>query len=82
MWFPWFVSAALFGVLTVANTIARATKEPETGLLPTPHDWPSQGRVTFDNVSMRYRPELPLVLQNVSFDLKVRNCCCCPVAMR
>jgi hypothetical protein len=47
------------------------------GLMPTPENWPSQGRVTFDNVSMRYRPELPLVLQNVSFDLKVSGCCCC-----
>ncbi|KAF8940193.1 hypothetical protein BGZ58_007436 [Dissophora ornata] len=32
--------------------------------------WPSQGQISFNNVSMRYRPGLPLVLNNISFDIQ------------
>lgn len=32
--------------------------------------WPSEGSLTFKNVSARYRPELDLVLRDVSFDIK------------
>ena len=31
-----------------------------------PPDWPSRGTIQFERVSMRYRPNLPLVLQDVS----------------
>jgi len=31
--------------------------------------WPNAGVIEFRDVSMRYRPELPLVLRNVSFDV-------------
>ncbi|KAG0281307.1 hypothetical protein BGZ96_001186 [Linnemannia gamsii] len=33
-------------------------------------DWPSQGAISFKNVSMRYRPELPRVLRDISFDIQ------------
>ncbi|KAF9272029.1 hypothetical protein BGZ88_005288 [Linnemannia elongata] len=32
--------------------------------------WPSQGAIEFRNVSMRYRPELPYVLRDVSFSVQ------------
>lgn len=32
--------------------------------------WPAKPSITFDDVSMRYRPGLPLVLKNLSFDVK------------
>ena len=32
--------------------------------------WPSEGRITFSNLSMRYRPNLPLILQEVSIEVK------------
>ncbi|KAG6617557.1 multidrug resistance protein ABC superfamily [Phytophthora cinnamomi] len=32
-------------------------------------DWPRTGAVVFENVSMRYRDDLPLVLKNVSFSV-------------
>lgn len=36
-----------------------------------PHpSWPSQGAITFDNVSFAYRLNLPLVLKNVSVQIK------------
>ncbi|XP_059377246.1 ATP-binding cassette sub-family C member 5-like [Carassius carassius] len=31
--------------------------------------WPEEGRITFQNVEMRYRDELPLVLKNLSFSV-------------
>ncbi|KAF0708936.1 hypothetical protein As57867_006140, partial [Aphanomyces stellatus] len=32
--------------------------------------WPTQGRVEFDKVSFRYKPDDPLVLKNVSFSIQ------------
>lgn len=32
-----------------------------------PNDWPQKGEIEFIKTSMRYRPELPLVLKNLSF---------------
>ena len=32
-------------------------------------EWPESGRITFDNVEMRYRPELPLVLKGLHFEI-------------
>ncbi|EGZ18265.1 hypothetical protein PHYSODRAFT_501549 [Phytophthora sojae] len=34
-----------------------------------PEDWPRTGAVVFENVSMRYRDDLPLVLKGVSFSV-------------
>ncbi|KAK6457183.1 P-loop containing nucleoside triphosphate hydrolase protein [Scheffersomyces xylosifermentans] len=39
----------------------------ETTPAPT---WPEQGSIKFENVSLAYRPGLPLVLKNLSFDIK------------
>jgi len=35
--------------------------------------WPSQGAISFKNVSMRYRPELPRVLHDISFEILPGN---------
>ncbi|XP_069753242.1 ATP-binding cassette sub-family C member 5 isoform X3 [Narcine bancroftii] len=35
-----------------------------------PADWPQHGQLTFGNVEMRYRENLPLVLKKVSFTIK------------
>ena len=34
-----------------------------------PKDWPAQGKITFENVELRYRPDLPPVLRNLSLDI-------------
>lgn len=34
-----------------------------------PHEWPSKGRITFINLNFRYRPHLPLVLNNVNLEI-------------
>lgn len=31
--------------------------------------WPSKGEITFDDVKLKYRPELPPVLKSVSFHI-------------
>ncbi|KAF9436583.1 hypothetical protein BGZ76_003535 [Entomortierella beljakovae] len=46
-------------------------QEPPAEILgrkPVP-SWPDHGHVSFQNVSMRYREGLPLVLNNISFDI-------------
>ncbi|RVX68489.1 hypothetical protein B0A52_07913 [Exophiala mesophila] len=35
-----------------------------------PESWPQSGAIVFDRVEMRYRPELPLVLRGLDFDVK------------
>ena len=37
---------------------------------PSPDDWPTAGAIEFEDVQLRYRPELPLVLKGIS--LKIR----------
>ncbi|XP_021375726.1 multidrug resistance-associated protein 5-like [Mizuhopecten yessoensis] len=43
--------------------------ERETGSSKVDENWPSQGRITFSNVMMKYRSDMDLVLQNISFDI-------------
>ena len=35
-----------------------------------PEDWPQQGSIRFENLVVRYRPELPPVLHSLSFATK------------
>ncbi|XP_067374775.1 ATP-binding cassette sub-family C member 5 isoform X2 [Channa argus] len=42
-------------------------KSPEAAA-PAP-SWPQQGKITFQDVKMRYRDDLPLVLKNLSFTI-------------
>ena len=34
------------------------------------NNWPSSGIIKYENVCMRYRPNLPLVLKNISFEIQ------------
>ncbi|KAG0377306.1 hypothetical protein BGX24_006350 [Mortierella sp. AD032] len=45
----------------------RPAERPEN---KPPANWPSEGAISFKNVSMRYRPELPRVLRDISFDIQ------------
>jgi ATP-binding cassette, subfamily C (CFTR/MRP), member 1 len=36
-------------------------------------NWPNAGRISFENVSMRYQPSLPLVLKEVSISIKAHE---------
>lgn len=35
-----------------------------------PQDWPQDGKIAFEDVSLAYRPGLPYVLKNLSFNVK------------
>ncbi|XP_060068252.1 ATP-binding cassette sub-family C member 5-like [Ylistrum balloti] len=43
--------------------------EKETGNLQVDKTWPSQGRITFSNVEMKYREDMDPTLKNISFDI-------------
>ncbi|WVQ66384.1 uncharacterized protein L199_004564 [Kwoniella botswanensis] len=72
----------LVGSLTEAiismNTVERVqyyTELPSEAPRQLPSDpnadsWPSRGKITFRDVSMKYRPELPLVLKDVNFTVQ------------
>ena len=45
-------------------------EEAPLKLKEVPDSWPHAGAVTFDNVQMRYRAELPLVLQGLNFQIQ------------
>lgn len=45
----------------------RPVERPEN---KPPPSWPSEGKISFKQVSMRYRPELPRVLRDISFDIQ------------
>ena len=41
---------------------------------PAPEEWPAKGAVAMEGAVMRYRPELPTVLNSVSFSVRVPLC--------
>lgn len=47
---------------------------PAEGEATTPNDpppsWPEEGRIEFKNVELAYRVGLPLVLKDISFEVK------------
>lgn len=49
------------------------TLKPENeisiNLIKPPDDWPNKGRISFRDVSMRYRTGLPLALKGLTFDI-------------
>ncbi|XP_010792479.1 multidrug resistance-associated protein 5-like [Notothenia coriiceps] len=51
------------------NTLeSEAPRQSPSADAPAP-SWPQQGNITFQDVEMRYREDLPLVLKNLSFTL-------------
>ncbi|KAI2656710.1 Multidrug resistance-associated protein 5 [Labeo rohita] len=66
-----------FTVRLLSETEARFTSverinhyiKVETSVTQACWFWPEEGRITFQNVEMRYRDDLPLVLKNLSFSV-------------
>ncbi|KAF5519460.1 Multidrug resistance protein fer6 [Colletotrichum aenigma] len=48
----------------------RLKEEPPAHLGQLPTEWPHAGGIVFNNVQLRYRPRLPLVLKGVSMQVK------------
>lgn len=47
---------------------SEAPRQSPAAAAPAP-SWPQQGKISFQNVEMRYRDGLPLVLRNLSFTI-------------
>lgn len=60
--------------LTLLKVLEYAALPSEAPEIVTDHrpkaSWPSEGAVTFNNYSARYRPELDLILKDISLDVK------------
>lgn len=46
-----------------------AARKPEVSQLVADGSWPSQGRIVIDNLQLRYRADLDLVLKGISLDI-------------
>eukprot|EP00747_Dinoflagellata_sp_TGD_P010143 gnl/TRDRNA2_/TRDRNA2_119617_c0_seq1.p1 gnl/TRDRNA2_/TRDRNA2_119617_c0~~gnl/TRDRNA2_/TRDRNA2_119617_c0_seq1.p1 ORF type:complete len:425 (-),score=51.79 gnl/TRDRNA2_/TRDRNA2_119617_c0_seq1:51-1166(-) len=66
-------SAEVENLFTAAERLSHilrsAPKEETDHACPPPQPWPAKGHVCFEAVSVRYRPELPLVLDGLSFEI-------------
>ncbi|GMH40904.1 hypothetical protein BSKO_08808 [Bryopsis sp. KO-2023] len=49
------------------NVAIETGEEPEEKL---PENWPTEGKISIKNVSMKYRDDTPLVVKDVSLDIK------------
>ncbi|KPI93323.1 Multidrug resistance-associated protein 4 [Papilio xuthus] len=68
------ITADLLGQMTSVERVLEYSRLPaednmETGPTKPSQDWPSKGRVKFENVCLRYGPDDPLVLKNLSFEI-------------
>jgi ATP-binding cassette, subfamily C (CFTR/MRP), member 1 len=48
----------------------KVPREIEEGTIKVPESWPQKGQVEIDQVVMRYRPNLPTVLNNLSLKIE------------
>lgn len=53
-----------------ANNLPSEGESSSQTLQKPPSSWPSAGDINFDDVHMRYRPGLPLVLKGLSINIK------------
>jgi len=49
--------------------VVELDQEKIEGEVQVDEQWPQSGKITFDNVSLRYRPSTPIVLKKLSFDV-------------
>ena len=56
-------------ILHYANEIEQEAPAQRPENRP-PQEWPQKGEIEIDQISLRYRPGLPLVLKNLSMTIK------------
>ncbi|KAL0232850.1 hypothetical protein GEMRC1_011597 [Eukaryota sp. GEM-RC1] len=76
-WFTWLVRAFIEveqGINSVDRIVefSRIPTEKDDGAI-VEGDWPSEGRVDFNDVTMRYREDLPLVLKKLDFTVEPKS---------
>ncbi|XP_011259351.2 multidrug resistance-associated protein 4 [Camponotus floridanus] len=66
--------AETFSLMTAVERILQYTNLPKEPIItsddPLPPTWPSQGRLTFKNVSMKYDKNNPFVLKNLNMSIE------------
>lgn len=66
--------AETFSLMTAVERILQYTNLPKEPIVtsddPLPPTWPSQGRLTFKNVSMKYDKNNPFVLKNLNMSIE------------
>lgn len=77
-WFQYVVrqGAEVENDMTSTERIVAYTRLPHEGeryLNSPPPEWPQRGLLVFQNVSMRYRPELPLVIHSVNLRIEPKQ---------
>ncbi|RWS13438.1 multidrug resistance-associated protein 7-like protein, partial [Dinothrombium tinctorium] len=65
------VETDMVSVERIQHYVESSNKEPEGG--SAPENWPNNGEVVFNNVSMRYKANSPLVLSNVNFKINSKE---------
>lgn len=50
-----------------------AEMQPSFGALSPKMEWPIEGHIKFEKISVRYAPHLPLVLKDCDFEIKARQ---------
>lgn len=69
-----FLNTPLTQMNSVERIISLLNLPTEAELVTyVPRGWPSQGAISFENVSVRYRPNLPPVLQSLSLSIRPRE---------
>jgi ATP-binding cassette, subfamily C (CFTR/MRP), member 1 len=56
-------------ILHYANEIEQEAPSQRPENKPPP-EWPQNGQISIDDISLRYRPGLPLVLKNIAVNIK------------
>lgn len=67
-------SAEVVSQMTSVERILQYTRLDKEGpfelLKKPPPGWPQKGEITFENASLRYAPDQPPALKNISFHIK------------
>lgn len=63
------IEAHITSVERLLEYVEDLPMEPSKGLVAAPEGWPSSSSIEFDHVTVRYRPDAPPVLNDVSFFL-------------
>ena len=66
------MEANMNSVARIQDYLVSLPRESEEASLAVPSDWPSRGRIVFDNVQMRYG-DGPVVLKGVSFTVEPKE---------
>jgi ABC-type multidrug transport system fused ATPase/permease subunit len=66
-------SKGMSSVQRVMNNIDDKSMEREAGDLNPPGEWPINGEIRVVNISARYRPNLPLVIKNLTFIVRPKE---------